>query len=93
MDINADDLLLYRIIHDWRDIDQVSDWVDENHLTLNAAKSKVMVISRRRVHSTPEVCLSLNSQPLENYKYLGILFELIPYYWSTHIHNIHMCLY
>ena len=37
MDIYADDLLLYRIIHDWRDIDQVSDWVDENHLTVNAA--------------------------------------------------------
>jgi len=54
----------------------VSDWVDENHRTLNAAKSKVMVISGRSVGSPPEVCLSLLSQPLEqveNYKYLGVL--------------------
>ena len=46
MDVYADDLLLYRIIHDQRyfniinlqlDVDQKSDWVDENHLTVNAA--------------------------------------------------------
>ena len=90
-------LILYRSIHDQRDfvhlqldIDQVSDWVDENHLTLNAAKSKVIVISRWREHSTPEVCLSLLSQPLEqveNYKYLEVLLNS-SLNWSTHIHNI-----
>jgi len=58
----------------------VSDWVDENHLTVNAAESiKVMVISCRRVHALyPEVCLSLLSQPfeqVENYKYLRVLLS------------------
>jgi len=62
--VYADDLLLYRIIHDQRDfihlqldIAQVSDWVNENHLTWNAAKSKAMVISRRRVHSSSGIRL------------------------------------
>jgi len=88
------DLLLYHIIHDQRDfvylqvnIDKVSDWVDGNHLILNAATSKVMIISRRRVPSTLEVCLSLLSpllQQVENYKYLvNSSFNC-----STHYHNI-----
>ena len=80
MDINADDLLLYRIIHDWRDIDQVSDWVDENHLTLNAAKSKVMIASRRRVHSTPKYVSPFSVNPLNKWRITrtwGSL-ELIP---------------
>jgi len=45
------DLLLYHFIHDHDqrdfiylqvDIDKVSDWVDGNHLILNAAMSKLM---------------------------------------------------
>jgi len=85
MDTYADDLPLYDIIPEQRDFIpsstwyRVSAWVDGNHLTLvNAAKSKVMIISRRRVRSTPEGCLSLLSQPLkqvENYKYLGVLLN------------------
>ena len=90
------DLLLYHIIHDQRDfvylqvnIDKVSDWVDGNHLILNAAMSKVMIISRRRVPSTLEVCLSLLSpllQQVENYKYL----VNSSFNYSTHylVHNI-----
>ena len=71
MDLYADDLLLYHnfIIHDQRDvillqldIDKVADWVDVNHLTMNAAKCKVLVISHRRMCSAPEVAMSLPSQ-------------------------------
>ena len=90
--VYADDLLLYHIIHDQRDfiplqldIDKVADWVDVNHLTMNAAKCKVLVISRRRVRSALEVCLSLHSQPLaqvESYKYLGVLLNSF-LNWST----------
>jgi len=93
--LHADDLLLYRVIHNQWDfqlnIDQVSDWVDENHLTVNAAESiKVMVISCRRVPSTPEVRLPLLSQPFEqvqNYKYLRVLLNS-SLNWPTHIRSI-----
>ena len=82
MDTYADDLPL---------CDIPEQRVGGNHLTLvNAAKSKVMIISRQRVRSTPEGCLSLLSQPLEqvqNYKYLGDLLNS-SLNWSTHIHNI-----
>ena len=59
----ADDLLLFRCInanedfsHLQHDISLVEDWVKCNHLTLNIAKCKYMVISRRRNPSLPPHC-------------------------------------
>ena len=51
----ADDLLLYKIISRLEDnaatqddISAIADWSDENHLVLNPAKCKCMVISRKK---------------------------------------------
>ena len=60
LNLFADDMLLYKPInstrdfHHWQlDIEQISDWVSRNNLTLNPIKCKSMVISRKRIPTTP----------------------------------------
>ncbi len=78
----ADDLLLFRHIRNQEDYHQlqhdvsmIEDWVNSNYLTLNTAKCKYMVVSRKRCPPAP-VSLALGGTELEKvdcFKYLGVL--------------------
>ena len=71
------------------DIDKISSWVDHNNLSLNPAKCKTMLLSRKRNLSHPPQLL-LNKAPLEQveaFKYLGVLISS-DLSWSTHIDSI-----
>ena len=71
LNLYADDMLLYKQIkcsEDYQqlqmDIDKISSWVDHNNLSLNPAKCKTMLLSRKRNLSHPPQLL-LNEAPLE----------------------------
>ena len=79
--IFADGILLYRTIHSscddavlQTDLDRVHDWCSSNQMTLNATKTKVMHITRKRKPDQyPDY--TLNDAPLaptSSYKYLGV---------------------
>ena len=71
------------------DIDKISSWVDSNHLSLNPAKCKTMLLSRKRNLSYPPQFL-LNKVPLEQvetFKYLGVLISS-DLSWSKHVDSI-----
>ena len=92
----ADDMLLYKQIkcsEDYQqlqfDIDKISSWVNSNHLSLNPAKCKTMLLSRKRNLSYPPQFL-LNMVPLEQvetFKYLGVLISS-DLSWSKHVDSI-----
>jgi len=82
----ADDMLLYKPVRDAEDlinlqsdIDKISHWTRENFLTLNTAKCKSMLITRkRRCSLSNQFCLTLQSVPLDRvylFKYLGVLIS------------------
>ena len=93
LNLYADDMLLYKEIkcsENYQqlqlDIDKISSWVDNNHLSLNPAKCKTMLISRKRNLRYPPQFL-LNKVPLEQveaFKYLGVLISS-DLSWSMHI--------
>ena len=67
----------------------ISSWVDHNKLSLNPAKCKTMLLSRKRNLSHPPQHL-LNEAPLEQveaFKYLGVLISS-DLSWSRHIDSI-----
>ena len=78
----ADDLLLFFTIKGQEDFQLLQDgilsidkWVQQNYLTLNSAKYKYMVMSRKRRSTHPGV-LYLGDTPLEPVeccKYLGVI--------------------
>ena len=80
----ADDLLLFRPIHGMEDfhylqydISAIEGWVSSNFLTLNSAKCKYMIVSRKANPSSP-AGLSLgnfNLEKVECFKYLGLLLS------------------
>ena len=80
----ANDLLLFRHIKKQDDlhmqqdhISMIDNWVQQNHLTFNAAKCKCMVISRKRRPPFMGV-LKLGDTPLEqveSFKYLVVLLS------------------
>ena len=88
----ADDLLLFKPITNasdyvafQNDINAVSNWSKQNHLTLNVSKTKFMLISRSRQKSHPS--LLLDSSPLEqvsHFKYLGVWIS-DDLTWTKHI--------
>ena len=96
LNLYADDMLLYKQIkcsEDYQqlqmDIDKISSWVDHNNLSLNPAKCKTMLLSRKRNLSHPPQLL-LNKAPLEQveaFKYLGVLISS-DLSWSRHIDSI-----
>ena len=96
LNLYADDMLLYKQIkcsEDYQqlqmDIDKINSWVDHNNLSLNPAKCKTMLLSRKRNLSHPQQLL-LNEAPLkqvEAFKYLGVLISS-DLSWSRHIDSI-----
>ena len=92
----ADDVLLYCPINSQsdyamlqNDINAISEWSDGHYLTLNAAKCKYMILSRKRARSDPILPLALNGTALDKvvtFKYLGVLLS-DNLSWSNHISN------
>ena len=96
LNLYADDMLLYKQIkcsEDYQplqlDIDKISSWVDSNHLSLNPANCKTMLLSRMRNLSYPPQFL-LNKvllEQVETFKYLGVLISS-DLSWSKHVDSI-----
>ena len=98
LNLFADDLLLFKVISRLEDYavtqddirDAIADWSDDNHLVLNPAKCKCMVISRKKKLSCTAPQLLLNNHPLDQidtFKYLGVLLSC-DVSWSSHISAI-----
>ena len=93
----ADDILLFRTINSpndffalQEDIDKVGSWSCTNFLTLNRAKCKYMIVSRRRTTSTPSSPLLLEGHPLDQvkmFKYLGVLLSH-DLSWGEHVQSV-----
>ena len=92
----ADDTVLYRLgINSWevaekpqRSITRFSKWCEENSLTINIAKTKIMSFgSRHNVKKAKNVIVKLGNDKLQqvpSYKYLGMLLD------STLNYNLHV---
>ena len=80
----ADDILLYHPIltgKDYillqQDVDVLGVWSLLNHLSFNATKCKTMVLSCKRLKTTPSQVFLLGSQleRVDSFKYLGLLIS------------------
>ncbi len=73
------------------DLQSIAYWMKENRLSLNASKTKFMMVgSRYKLARTREFTLSLNGDQIENvstFKYLGILLDR-NLQFHTHIDSI-----
>ena len=72
------------------DIDKVGTWSCTNFITLNKAKCKYMIVSRRRTASTPSSPLLLEGHPLDQvkmFKYLGVLLSH-DLSWGEHVQSV-----
>jgi hypothetical protein len=70
------------------DLDIMSQWCDDNRMTLNASKTKVMRFSGRKAPGLP--CYEINSIALEvvdEIKYLGIMLNS-SLDWTSHVKYI-----
>ena len=98
MMLYADDILLYKPIHsvtDYQqyqsDINTVSIWLKHRHLSINPAKCKYMVVTRKRfslVQTFPPILIE--STPIDQVsemKYLGVTITS-DLSWSKHISKI-----
>ena len=91
----ADDLLLYKVIacaQDFIDMQQdvlaIERWSTNNFLTLNSAKCKVMVVSRKKSpYYQPLLLNDVAVDRVESFKYLGINISH-DLTWSFHISRI-----
>ena len=92
----ADDILLYSPIYQssgisifQSDVDSISQWVSQSGLRLNAAKTKLVLFSRK--HHPPPITLSIDGTPIpqvNSIKYLGVILSS-DLSWARHI----VCLY
>ena len=88
----ADDLLLYKSIacaQDFVDMQldvlAIEQWSENNHLTLNSAKCKAMVISRKKnPYSQPLYLNGVVLDQVESFKYLGVNISHDLITWSNH---------
>ena len=93
----ADDILLMKpirgfndFIHLQRDIDIIANCIDNLRLSLNTAKCKYIIVSRKKQPTIPLMGLHLNNDILEqvtSYRYLGVLISQ-RLSWSEHIQQI-----
>ena len=73
-----------------KEMENISNWLISNKLTLNIIKSKYMIITNKKKIGDDEFYLKLNSKKLERchqYKYLGVLID-DKLTWKAHIQYI-----
>ena len=94
----ADDILLYKPIRTWEDhhlfqsdLNAISNWLVRCSMTLNAAKFKCMLISRKRnslAPILPPLCIGSSTiEKVSCMKYLGVLISS-DLSWSAHIETV-----
>ena len=96
----ADDTVLYSatldtkqaIAHLQLDLDNYQTWCIQNKLSINIAKTKIMVFSASKRHpNTTEVNIHLDSKLLQvvpSYKYLGVILDNYLAF-DLHINSVH----
>ena len=70
------------------ELEKIYEWLCANKLTLNVAKSKCMLITRKR--NVDPISININKSELEQcefYKYLGVMFDK-NLNWKNHIDHI-----
>ena len=76
--------LLYRI-------PSITTWLEMNHLTLNAKKSKfMMIVSKQKMESLELVTITLGNTDLQSsntFKYLGVTINC-QLMWDEHVYSI-----
>ena len=95
----ADDLLLFKPISCQQDlsifqcdVNLISQWTLQNHLSLNCNKTKYMLISRSRPGScnyfnSPIYVYNIQIERVHQYKYLGVWIS-DDLTWSKHIESV-----
>ena len=93
----ADDALLYKevsTIEDFQsvqyDVNSISECVNDNSLSFNTAKTKCMLITRKRKRPFSSFSLYLNGLTIErvsSYKYLGFWIS-DDLSWSKHVNHV-----
>ena len=60
------------------EISKITEWAEDNKITFNELKSKVMVITGRKRREKTDVSIYLNNSPLEqvnSIKHLGVILD------------------
>jgi hypothetical protein len=60
------------------EVNKITKLAEDNKITFNEQKSKVMMVTRRKRKESTDVFIYLNNKPLEqvnNIKYLGITID------------------
>ena len=72
-----------------QDVDVLGVWSLLNHLSFNTTKCKTMVLSRKKLKTTPSQVFLLGSQleSVDSFKYLGLLIKC-DLTWTDHIKQI-----
>ena len=93
----ADDTTLYKPLIDDNDIASFQDdidiihrWFTSNHLTANASKTKLMVVSTK-LNPLPNLQLSINNQMIERVSFVKFLGIHISSNLSWNIHVDYIC--
>ena len=72
-------------------LSKIASWFNENHLTLNIKKTKLMVFGTRHIlDKFDNVNVMYNGDFIENvesFKYLGVTFDPL-LSWSEHVNHI-----
>ena len=94
----ADDIVLYRTIHTEQDytaaalqhdVNSLGVWSLRNQLSFNPAKCKSMVLSRKKIRTTPPILNLLGSEieGVDSIKYLGLTIKR-NLSWYDHINKV-----